>query len=136
MPAKGQDVQTSIFLAKLVGPVMLVAAIAMLINTAAFRAMAQDFLRNSPLIFISGVLTMTAGVAIVIYHNVWVADWRVIITLFGWAGTIGGAARIALPDTIRSVGEKMLSTKPWVMTAAGVVWLVLAALLCYFGYFA
>ena len=128
--------QTSIFLAKLIGPVMLVAAVALLMNAAAFRAMAHDFLRNAPLIFISGVLTMTAGVAIVLHHNVWTEDWRVIITLFGWAATIGGAVRIALPERVRTIGEAMLSSRPWVMSTAGVVWLAISATLCFYGYFA
>jgi hypothetical protein len=138
MPAKGQDhsMQTSIFLAKLIGPVMLVAAIGMLANAAAFRAMSQDFLRSPPLIFLSGLLTMTAGLAIVLYHNVWTADWRVIITLFGWAGVIGGAARIALPARVKIIGEAMLGGKPWVMTTAGVFWLVISVVLCFYGYFA
>ena len=127
--------QTSVFIAKLAGPVMLVAAIGLLINAAAFRAMAHDVLRSPPLLFISGVLAMTAGLAIVLNNNVWTADWRVILTLFGWAATIGGAARIALPDRVRSIGDSMLSTRPWVMKAGGMVWLVIGAVLCFYGYF-
>jgi hypothetical protein len=136
MPAKGQDssVQTSIFLARLIGPVMLVAAIALFLNAAAYKAMAREFLRSPALIYLSGLLTMTAGLAIVLRHNVWVADWRVIITLLGWAGTIGGAARIALPDRVRSVGEAMLG-KPMALTIGGAAWLAVGAALCFFGYF-
>jgi hypothetical protein len=136
MPAKGQDngVQTSIYLAKLIGPVLLVAAIGLLVNSRAYRAMAQDFLRNTPLIYVTGVLAMTAGLAIVLNHNVWSADWRVIITLFGWAATIGGAVRIALPNKVKTIGEAMLD-KTMAMTIGGVVWIILGAALCYFGYF-
>jgi hypothetical protein len=125
---------TSIFLAKLIGPVMLVAAIGMLTNAPAFRAMAHDFLRSPPLIFISGVLTMTAGLAIVLYHNVWTADWRVIITLFGWAGAIGGAARILLPAQVKTIGEKMIKL-PMGLTIGGAGWVLLGAVLCFYGYF-
>jgi hypothetical protein len=136
MPAKGQDVQTSVFLARLMGPVLLVAAVGLLANTAAYTAMAREFLHSPPLIYLSGALVMTAGVAIVLYHNVWTADWRVIITLFGWAATIGGAVRMTLPDTVRSIGEKMLRSRSWVMTGGGVLWLAVGAVLCFFGYFA
>ncbi len=135
MPAKGQDngVQTSIFLAKLIGPLLMVAAIGLLVNARAYRAMAQDFLRNPPLIYVTGVLAMTAGLAIVLYHNVWSADWRVIITLLGWAATIGGAVRIVLPNKVRAIGEAMLD-KPMAMTIGGVAWIILGAVLCFFGY--
>jgi hypothetical protein len=127
-------VQISIFLAKLMGPVMLVAAVGLFANARAYRAMAQEFLRSPALIYLSGLLTMTAGIAIVLAHNLWVAGWPVIITLFGWAATLGGAARIAFPGQVRSVGEAMLA-KPLAMTVGGAIWLAIGALLCIFGYF-
>jgi hypothetical protein len=133
MPAKGQDVPTSIFLAKLMGPVMLVAAVSLFAQASTYRAMAREFLRNPALIYLSGLLTMTAGVAIVLNHNVWVANWPVLITLFGWAATLGGAARIAFPDRVRTIGESMLA-KPMAMMFGGGLWLAVGALLCYFGY--
>ena len=55
--------QTSVFLAQLIGPVMLVAALGLLINRDGYRAMALSFLESTPLIYISGVLAMTAGIA-------------------------------------------------------------------------
>ena len=125
---------TSIFLAKLIGPVALVAAIGLFLNRDAYREMAREFMRSPSLIYLSGLLTMTAGVAIVLAHNVWVADWRVLLTIFGWLATVGGAARIVFPDKIRTVGEAMLD-KPMVMTLGGAIWLVIGALLCFFGYF-
>jgi hypothetical protein len=127
--------QTFVFLAALIGPVMLIAAIGMLLDPASHRAMSLAFLDSPPLIFLSGVLVMVAGLAIVLYHNVWAADWRVIITLFGWAGTIGGAARMLSPGSVKSVGAALLN-KPWVTTVGGVLWLVIAALLCFYSYFA
>ena len=46
--------------------------------------MADEFLRSRALIYLSGVLIHDGGLAIVLTHNVWVADWRVLITLLGW----------------------------------------------------
>jgi hypothetical protein len=125
---------TSIYLARLIGPVMLAAAIGLFLNREGYKAMAQEFLRSPPLIYLSGVLTMLAGVAIVLAHNLWVADWRVLITVFGWLGAIGGAARIALPAATKAVGERMLDKPAW-MTIGGVGWLAIGALLTFFGYF-
>ena len=45
----------SIFLAKLMGPVMLAVGIAVLINGNGFRSLAEEFLRSRPLIFLSGL---------------------------------------------------------------------------------
>ena len=75
---------TSIFLAKLIGPVLLAIGVGLLVNSAAYRTMAEEGLRSRVLIYLTGVLTMTAGLAVVLNHSVWAADWRVIITLLGW----------------------------------------------------
>jgi hypothetical protein len=135
MPAKGQDIPmaTSIYLAKLIGPVALVVAVALFLNQAGFKAMAQDFLRSPSLLFLSGFLTLVAGLAIVLSHNVWVANWPVLITILGWLATIGGAARILAPAQVKNLGESLLRN-PMGMTIAGGFWLVLGALFCFFGY--
>ena len=124
---------TSIFLAKLIGPVALVAALSLFLNAKAYRSMAQEFLRSAPLIFLSGLLTMTAGVALVLAHNVWVANWPVLITVFGWLATIGGAVRIALPEQTRAFGERMLRND-MALKFGGAIWAVIGALFCFFGY--
>jgi hypothetical protein len=136
MPAKGQDKfrPTSIFLAKLMGPVLLAGAVGLFVNATGYRAMAQEFLKSPALIYLSGLLTMTAGVAIVLTHSVWVADWPVLITIFGWLGAIGGAFRIILPARVRIVGEAMLKSQTALMVG-GAGWLVIGALFCFYGYF-
>jgi hypothetical protein len=137
MPAKGQDrfpMANSIFLAKLMGPVALVIALSLFMHAKSYQAMAQEFLHSPALIFLSGLLTMTAGLAVVLTHNVWVANWPVLITLFGWLATVGGAVRIAFPDQVRTMGESMLR-KPTAMTVGGAIWLAIGLVLCFFGYF-
>jgi len=77
---------------------------------------------------------MLAGLAIVNNHNVWVADWPVIITIFGWASIIGGIARMALPQVVRSLGGAMLKNLA-VIRISGAVWVLIGAFLTYVGYF-
>jgi hypothetical protein len=124
---------TSIFLAKLMGPISFVAGISLFLNAEGTRAMAQEFLRSPALIYLSGLLTMTAGLAVLLNHNLWVGDWRVLITIFGWLATIGGAARIALPQQVRSMGEAMLDNRT-AMSIGGAIWVLIGALFCFFGY--
>ena len=123
---------TSIFLARLIGPVMALVGVSVLANEAAFRKLAQDSLRSPALIFFSGMILMPAGLAVVLSHNVWVADWPVIITLLGWIAVISGAVRIFAPDRAAELGKKVLSYK--FSMAAGAFWVVVGAALCYFGF--
>jgi len=135
MPAKGQEhsMPTSLFLAKLIGPVCLVIGLALLINGAAFRALAGDFLNNPALMFLSGVITLPAGLAVVLTHNVWVADWRVLITILGWLMIVGGLARILVPQRAVAVGRTLLANPSTLHISTG-GYLLIGALLCFFGY--
>src|ERR1700737_886045 len=99
---------TSVFIARLIGPVMLVIGLAVLANQSAFRDMAEEFLASRALIFLSGLLIMPVGLAIVLTHNIWAADGRVMITLFGWLNALGGAAPVFAPHYVIQTGRALL----------------------------
>src|SRR6202051_752105 len=99
---------TSIFLAKLIGPVMLVIGRALSSIQRGFREMAGEFMASRALMFLSGLIIMPAGLAIVLTHNVWTADWRVLITLLGWLAAVGGALRLFGPLFVVKAGHAML----------------------------
>jgi hypothetical protein len=123
---------TSVFIARLIGPVMLVIGLAVFANQQAFRTMAQDFLASRALIFLSGLLIMPVGLAIVLTHNIWAADGRVMITLFGWVNAIGGTVRLFAPAYVMRTGRAMLE-RPQLMPVAAGIWVVAGALFCLFG---
>jgi hypothetical protein len=125
--------QTSVFLARLIGPVMLVVGLAVFANQRAFRDMAEEFLASRALLFLSGLLIMPMGLAIVLTHNVWTADWRVLVTLFGWLNAIGGAVRLVAPETVMRTGRAMLR-RPYFTPIAAAIWVVLGLLFCLFGF--
>jgi uncharacterized membrane protein len=137
MPAKGQDIlsmQTSVFLAKLIGPIFLAVGIGLLLNADTYRKLADEFLRSTALIYLSGLLTMTAGMALVLTHNRWLANWPVLITILGWLMAIGGAARIVIPQGSQKIGRQLLA-RPATLMVSGAIWLAIGAILCFFGYF-
>ncbi len=123
---------TSIFIARLIGPVMLVIGLAVLTNQRAFREMADEFLASRALLFLSGLLIMPVGLAIVLTHNVWTADWLVLITLLGWLTAIGGAVRLCAPEYVMQSGRAMLK-RPHFITIAAAFWIVAGLLFCLFG---
>lgn len=124
--------QTSIFLARLIGPAFVAVGVGLLINFPVYQAIRADFLRSYALIYVSGVLVLVAGLAIVNLHNVWARDWRVIITIFGWLMTIGGIIRIVAPQFVISVAASMFSHTFAVV--AGICLVLLGGFLAYQGY--
>ena len=126
---------TSIIFARFIGPVMLVAAVSMLLDRNAIRAIAEDFMNSPALIYIAGVLTLVMGIAIITFHNFWVMDWRVIITMFGYIAVVSGVFRMAFPTKVKQLGDWMLQTKLIIRSAALLNGL-LGAYLTYMGFIA
>ena len=77
---------------------------------------------------------MVDGLAIVNKHNIWIADWPIIITLFGWAMIIGSGARVVLPSAVSTIGSAMIGN-PTVTRGSGAVWALIGVYLTYKGYF-
>ncbi len=127
--------QTSIFIARLLGPLLLVPGLGLLFNPRSFRTIAAEVVGSLTLIYLFGVLDFAGGLAIVLTHNVWTANWRVLITLIGWWMLLRGAARILIPDTIMGYAAKLVGNKQF-YPVSGIVLVILGLVLCYFGYVA
>jgi hypothetical protein len=135
MPAKGQDnsMATSVLIARLMGPVLLALGAGLLVNPTCYRVVADEVLRSHALMVFAGIITLPAGLAVVLTHNVWTPDWRVVITLVGWLMVASGALRIIAPRQTAAWAASRVKS-PSILPAAGVLWLAVGALLCFFGY--
>ncbi len=49
-------------------------------------------------VFNNGAIWFMGGLAVVRFHNLWVRDWRVIVTILGWMSIAAGFSRMAFPD--------------------------------------
>ena len=126
---------TSIFLARLLGPFLLAVGVGILINPKPFYTMTSEVVRSVTLVYLFGLLDFAAGLAIVLTHNVWAANWRVLITILGWLMLIRGAVRILAPETIMGFAAKVIGNKQ-LIPISGIVTGVLGLVFFYFGYMA
>ena len=62
--------QTSIFIAKLLGPIFLIVGSALLTKPDAFRVLLQEFIESRVLIYLAGFLGLLGGLALLLTHNV------------------------------------------------------------------
>lgn len=88
---------SSLLLARLIGPLLVVVGVGVLLNRRHYATMMQRFLDNTELYYFSGVLAFLVGEVLVLFHNLWVWDWRVVITVIGWMSLAKGAVRIVFP---------------------------------------
>ena len=108
----------STFVARILGPVLVTVGIGLLLEGDTFRTMADEFLHSAALIYLSGVITLTLGLAILNVHHLWVRDWRVLVTIFGWLFLIGGIFRVLAPSLMQTVGEPLIAHQRWPLAGA------------------
>lgn len=88
----------TVFLGKLIGLYCILAAISMMIRKESIIETATALLHDSPLMFIVGILALSAGLAMVLAHNVWSGSvLAVLVTLVGWITLAKGLTFLFLP---------------------------------------
>ena len=124
---------TSPYLARLIGPVLAVAGASMLLRPSGYVTIIADMLRSPALLYIACALGLLGGIALVLAHNVWTSDWRVIITLVGWISVLESAVWMLFPTQAERLASPMLSS-PLLPLWGGAIVLLVGAVLSYFGY--
>lgn len=103
----------SLFLAKFLGAYLTIVGIGIFFNPKNCQRIAHEYGQSAALIYLGGVLALFFGLLITLFHNVWVADWMVIITLFGWLGLFKGTWLIIFPGSIAKFVQRYQgSTRP------------------------
>ena len=120
-------------IAALMGPLLAAMGVAMLINRNLLPPMIGDIAHNYALIFLSGVLTLLAGVAIVRVHNVWTGGWPILVTVLGWLAIVSGLVRMWLPQAAAPIAEAFAANSASILIG-GLVMLALGAFLSYKAY--
>ena len=120
-------------LAGLLGPVLVAIGLAMLTNRRSLEAMAGQMPASLPVVFLAGLLLLIAGLSIVRLHNLWVADWRVVVTLAGWFSIFGGLVRMLMPEQSAAVALPVASNRG-TATSSGLLFFLLGLYLSLKGY--
>lgn len=124
---------TAELIAGYAGPLLIAVALALLLNRRIVAELVTGVLNRPEFIFFSGILTLLAGLAIVRAHNVWAAEWTLIVTVLGWMCVIGGAVRIIWPERVTALRDAVTGNAN-AITAWALFALLLGAFLTAKGY--
>ncbi len=81
----------TIFLSKLFGLSCILVALPMMLHKQAVVEMATGLLRDPSMMFVLGLLTLVAGLAMVLAHNIWSGGvLPVVVTILGWLTLVKG----------------------------------------------
>lgn len=120
------------FLAQFFGIYFAIMCVALILKHQRVRTTAWQMLNQPPVLMLTAIVTLLLGTALILSHNVWVSDWRVIITVICWLVFTKGLFLLFLPEkaevTMILMQDKRLFYVTWVLYAA------VAATLLYYGF--
>jgi hypothetical protein len=64
-----------------------------------------EYTEDKTITISTGYITFLLGLITVTLHNMWVADWRVAITILGWTTLLKGIEKIAFPGRIHKKAQ-------------------------------
>ncbi|MBI1866531.1 MAG: hypothetical protein HY005_01655 [Candidatus Staskawiczbacteria bacterium] len=123
--------ELSIFLANIFGLSIVAVSLSLLLNPKNVKKI-SDSMENGITLFYTGIVSFVIGTAMILNHNIWVYDWRLIITILGWAILVKGIIRLFLPKMAINMSKKIINSQ-WIplILVAGVI---LGCVLIYFGF--
>ena len=116
----------SIFFARFWGSFFIIFGI--LFISAKYLGKVIEMTGNKAFVISTGYITLLMGLATVILHNLWVADWRIAITVLGWSTLIKGMIKIGFPEFIHKQAQifrkrQMLSTVMLIILGVWLLWM-------------
>lgn len=125
--------EISHFLAKFLGLYMLLMSLPLLVTPKIVRQRYESFLNDGPVMTLAGVVTVLIGLFLILNHNIWVYDWRVIITVISWVSLAEGISIVYFPHHARSVFRRLIQQFP--MVISGIIGLGVGLYLVFMGFF-
>lgn len=121
--------ELSILLGKVMGFYLLVMSVALLYNRSYFEGMLSDVVKNKAFMLYGGAIALVVGLFLVLTHNIWSTDWRILVTLMGWAALIKGLMLIAFPGYMVKMTKRMVDCS--CIQVSGVVMFLASVYLLY-----
>lgn len=125
--------ERSVFLSKALGIYLLVVSVCMLINMPYFFVRVQLLMHDPNAMFITGFMTLILGILMVLSHNIWLWNWRVLVTIVSWLTFLKGVSVLACPTYLIDLSASVTAGSGAAYCAA-IFDLLLALVFCYYGF--
>ena len=105
--------ELSILVAKIIAVIYIVSGVAVIIGQINFKKIAEDLDKSPALTLIAGFFGIIIGLVLVKYHNNWVTNWTILITIISWLFLIGGIVIVVLPKTLSFFSRYYKHSRAW-----------------------
>ena len=120
-------------LAKTYGIYLFFVGLSLLISPSRYRDWYRNIIEEDRRQMFGGMFALLIGAFIVSVHNIWVMDWRIILTLTGYWGVFWGAG-LFLSKSFGQLFRIMIDSSDLVYRGSGLFWALVGAFLFYQGF--
>lgn len=101
----------SIFLAKFWGWYLIIFFVILSFNPSRIKQI-LEFAKDQKFAILASFLAIIIGLLNILFHNIWEANWTIIITLLGWTALLKGVVMFIFPvkaiQTIDFINIKLI----------------------------
>jgi hypothetical protein len=102
--------ETPKILARIIGPVMVASAVAVLLNLHGYPRLVEEYSKSASLCYLGGFMALLMGLVILQFHHIWELRWPVLITIIGWLCVVKGAVLMIIPGSMVSLLHSLTAT--------------------------
>ena len=96
--------EISIYLARFWGSLFMILGLSSILAGLLRRII--KYTEDKTITISTGYITFLLGLFTVVFHQLWVFDWRVSITVLGWITLFKGIEKIAFPERVHNIAKK------------------------------
>jgi len=101
------DIEVSIFFARLWGSFFVIFGALFIVTRQLGKTI--EMTDDKAFVISTGYISLLMGLVTVILHNIWVFDWRIVITVLGWSTLVKGIQKIGFPEFIHKQAQRFKS---------------------------
>ena len=96
--------EITIYLARFWGSLFMILGLSSILAGLLRRII--KYTEDKTITISTGYITFLLGLFTVVFHQLWVFDWRVSITVLGWITLFKGIEKIAFPERVNKIAKK------------------------------
>lgn len=123
---------TTTFLAQIWGPTIAAVALGVFVSRRFYVKIYRELEKESLAVLIFGMAAIAAGIAQILFHDIWGTLPEIIISLLGWGLLLKGLLFAIVPGFVDKAGD--FEAKSKLIPATGILMLIVGIYLTWYGF--
>ena len=124
MNARPQSEARTRGFARVLGPYLVIVALAALVRASDMATLLAEFEANSVWPWETGAFVLLSGLIVVALHQNWRGAAAIVVSVLGWLTTVKGLLLLVIPQRYLSFGDSVVNAKGWWLAIMAIMALV------------